>query len=45
MTYAVNGRQFIVMAIGGPNFPFEFVAMALPPAQPATPAAKPAPQE
>jgi quinoprotein glucose dehydrogenase len=31
MTYQHNGRQFIVVAIGGQNYPGEFVAFALPP--------------
>ena len=30
MTYMVNGKQFIVIAIGGPNFPGELVAYKLP---------------
>jgi quinoprotein glucose dehydrogenase len=30
MTYLHNGKQFIVMAIGGQNHPAEFVALALP---------------
>ena len=30
MTYAVNGRQYIVVAIGGTNFPGELVAFRLP---------------
>ena len=30
ITYAVDGRQFIVVAVGGPNHPGELVALALP---------------
>jgi quinoprotein glucose dehydrogenase len=30
MTYMVNGKQFIVVAVGGRNFPGELVALALP---------------
>ncbi len=30
MTYMQNGRQYIVIAIGGPNFPGELVAYKLP---------------
>jgi quinoprotein glucose dehydrogenase len=30
MTYMHQGRQYIVMAIGGQNHPAEFVAFALP---------------
>jgi quinoprotein glucose dehydrogenase len=30
MTYTVNGRQYIVVAIGGPGFPAEFMAFRLP---------------
>jgi quinoprotein glucose dehydrogenase len=30
MTYMVNGRQFIVVAVGAPNSPAELVALALP---------------
>ncbi len=30
MSYLVDGRQFIVVAVGAPNHPGEFVAMALP---------------
>jgi len=30
MTYMVDGRQFIVVAIGGAGFPAELVALALP---------------
>jgi quinoprotein glucose dehydrogenase len=30
MTYMVNGKQFIVVALGGRNFPGELVALALP---------------
>src|SRR5207244_7312285 len=29
MTYTLNGRQYIVVAIGGGNFPAEFVAYRL----------------
>jgi len=43
MTYMMNGRQFIVMAIGGREG-HEFVALALPAARRAAPAkAEPAP--
>jgi quinoprotein glucose dehydrogenase len=30
MTYMVNGKQFIVVAVGAQNFPAELVALALP---------------
>ncbi len=30
MTYMVNGKQFIVVAIGGGNFVGEYIAFALP---------------
>ena len=30
MTYMMNGKQYIVIAIGGPNFPGELVAYKLP---------------
>ena len=30
MTYMVNGKQYIVIAIGGPNYPGELVAYSLP---------------
>ena len=30
MTYMLNGRQYIVVAIGGPGFPAEFMAFRLP---------------
>ncbi len=30
MTYMLNGRQYIVVAVGAPNVPAEFVALALP---------------
>jgi len=30
MTYMMNGKQYIVIAIGGPNFPGELVAYTLP---------------
>ena len=30
MTYMVNGKQYIVIAIGGPNFPGELIAYKLP---------------
>jgi hypothetical protein len=29
MTYMVNGRQYIVVAIGSANFPAEFIAFRL----------------
>ena len=32
MTYMLNGRQYIVVAIGGNNYPGELVAFRLPPA-------------
>ena len=42
MTYMLNGRQFIVVTVGGQQG-HEFVALALPQARPAAPAkAKPA---
>jgi quinoprotein glucose dehydrogenase len=30
MTYMLGGKQYIVLAIGGPNFPAEFIAYKLP---------------
>ena len=30
VTYMINGKQFIVVAIGGRMFPGELVALALP---------------
>ena len=30
MTYTVNGKQYIVIAIGGAGFPAEFIAFKLP---------------
>ena len=30
MTYMLNGKQYIVVAIGGPGFPVEFIAYKLP---------------
>jgi hypothetical protein len=30
MTYVVNGKQYIALAIGGPGFPAEIVAYRLP---------------
>jgi glucose dehydrogenase len=30
MTYMVGGKQYIVLAIGGPGFPAEFIAYKLP---------------
>lgn len=30
MTYMLNGRQYPVLAIGGPGYPGEFPAFALP---------------
>jgi quinoprotein glucose dehydrogenase len=30
MTYMVDGRQFIVIAVGGPGYPGEYLAFALP---------------
>ena len=30
MTYMAGGKQYIVLAIGGPNFPAEFIAFKLP---------------
>jgi quinoprotein glucose dehydrogenase len=30
MTYMVNGRQYILVAIGGAGFPGEFIAFKLP---------------
>ena len=30
MTYMVNGKQFIAVAVGAPNFPAEVVALSLP---------------
>jgi quinoprotein glucose dehydrogenase len=41
MTYSVNGRQFIVVAVGSRTTPAEFVALALPSSEPA-PVAAPA---
>ncbi len=43
MTYMMNGRQFIVVTVGGGQNGHEFVALTLPQARPAAPAkAKPA---
>jgi quinoprotein glucose dehydrogenase len=36
MTYMLNGRQYIVVAIGGAGFPGELVAFRLPAAGAAT---------
>jgi quinoprotein glucose dehydrogenase len=36
MTYMVDGRQFIVVAVGGPGFPGEYLAFALPETKPTT---------
>jgi phosphoribosylpyrophosphate synthetase len=30
MTYMVRGRQYIVIPVGGANFPAELIALALP---------------
>ena len=30
MTYAVNGKQFIVVAVGGANHPGELIALTVP---------------
>ena len=30
MSYLVDGQQFIVVAVGAPDHPAEFVALALP---------------
>jgi hypothetical protein len=30
MTYMLDGRQYIVVAVGGAGFPGEYVAFALP---------------
>ena len=30
MTYMANGKQYIVLAIGGPGFPAELIAYRLP---------------
>ncbi len=30
MTYMLNGKQYVVVAIGGPGFPAEFIAFKLP---------------
>jgi len=30
MTYLINGKQYIVVAVGGSNIPAELVALALP---------------
>ena len=30
MTYALDGRQYLVLAVGGPNHPGELVALQLP---------------
>lgn len=37
MTYMVNGRQYIVVAVGGPGFPGEYLAFSLADAKPTTP--------
>jgi quinoprotein glucose dehydrogenase len=36
MTYMLEGRQYIVVAVGGPGFPGEYLAFALPEAKPTT---------
>jgi quinoprotein glucose dehydrogenase len=36
MTYMVDGRQFIVVAVGGPGFAGEYLAFALPETKPTT---------
>ena len=30
MTYMVNGKQYVAVAVGAPNFPAELVALSLP---------------
>jgi hypothetical protein len=30
MTYIVNGKQYLAVAIGAPNFPAEVIALTLP---------------
>jgi hypothetical protein len=30
MTYTLNGKQYIVLAIAGPGFPAELIAFKLP---------------
>jgi quinoprotein glucose dehydrogenase len=30
MTYMLGGKQYIVLAIGGPNYPAELIAFKLP---------------
>ena len=30
MTYMLNGKQYLVVAVGGGNYPAEFLAYALP---------------
>ena len=30
MSYMVDGRQYVIVAIGGGNYPSEYVAFALP---------------
>jgi quinoprotein glucose dehydrogenase len=42
MTYALNGKQYIVVAIGSNRYGAEFVAYALPANQPA---ARPGPAQ
>ena len=37
MTYMLDGRQYIVVAVGGPGFPGEYLAFALPEAKATTP--------
>jgi quinoprotein glucose dehydrogenase len=37
MTYLLDGRQYIVVAVGGPGFPGEYLAFALPETKPTTP--------
>jgi quinoprotein glucose dehydrogenase len=36
MTYMLDGRQYIVLAVGGPGAPAEYLAFALPAAKPTT---------
>jgi quinoprotein glucose dehydrogenase len=45
MTYTVNGRQYIVMSVGGRDNPAELVALALPAPNPAPAKPKPAAAE
>jgi quinoprotein glucose dehydrogenase len=37
MTYMLDGRQYIIVAVGGGNYTSEYIAFALPPGEVARP--------